>query len=185
MKPHVMGLLLAALALGGCGSSGITTASLLGDSGAKTDQAAAAQPAAPPVTPTDRALQVSTTSARAERCGFFFDPAKLRANFLAAEAQNGLAGGDMQKIEREYDTLRAKLAAVIAADKGFCTQLKTREVKKDLTRHLAGDFSPPAKQSVAGGGWLGDMQYAPRTREVLNRDFLTDSSAKKTKQVEY
>jgi hypothetical protein len=180
MKPHLTGPLLAAFALAGCGSSGITTASLLGDGGAK------AAPTAPPVvTPTDRALQVSTTSARAERCGYFFDPAKLRNNFLAAEAQNGPAAADMQKIEREYDTIRAKLSAVIAADKNFCTEAKAREIKKDLARHLAGDYSPPAKQAVAAGGWFDDMQNAPRTREVLNPDFLNDSSAKKTKRVDY
>jgi hypothetical protein len=180
MKPHLTGLLLAALALSGCGSSGITTASLLGDGGAK-----AAATAPPVVTPTDRALQVSTTSARAERCGFFFDPAKLRGSFLAAEAQNGLAAADLQKIEREYDTIRAKLAAAIAADKGFCTDAKAREIKKDLSRHLAGDYSPPAKQAVAGGGWFEDLQNAPRNREVLNPDFMNDPNAKKTKRVDY
>jgi len=182
MKPHLTGLLLATLALAGCGSSGISTGSLLGEGGAS---AAQAQAPAPVVTPTDRALQVSTTSARAERCGFYFDPARLRASFLAAEAQSGVAGGDMQKIEREYDTIRAKLVAVIGADKNFCTEAKAREIKKDLTRHLAGDFSPPARQAVAGGGWFEDMQNAPKQREVINRDFLTDPSAKKTKQVDY
>lgn len=184
MKLHAAGLLLAALALTGCSSSGITTSSLLGNSGASAEST---QPPPAPVvvTPTDRALQVSATSARAERCGFFFDPAKLRGNFLAAEAQAGLAGPDMQKVEREYDTIHAKLAGVIAADKGFCTEAKVREIKKDLTRHLAGDFSPPGRQAVASGGWLEDMQNSPRSREVLNRDFLTDPDAKKTKKVEY
>ena len=165
MKPHLTGLLLATLALAGCGSSGISTGSLLGEGGAS---AAQAQAPAPVVTPTDRALQVSTTSARAERCGFYFDPARLRASFLAAEAQSGVAGGDQ-----------------FGADKNFCTEAKAREIKKDLTRHLAGDFSPPARQAVAGGGWFEDMQNAPKQREVINRDFLTDPSAKKTKQVDY
>lgn len=186
MKLHAAGLLLAALALTGCGGAGITTGSLLGDGGAGAG-AGTAQAAAPPpvVTPTDRALQVSATSARAERCGFFFDPARLRANFLATEAQNGLAGPDMQKVEREYDTIRTKLSGVLAADKSFCTDAKAREIKKDLTRHLAGDFSPTARQTVATGGFFEDMQNAPRSREVINRDFLTDPEAKKTKRVEY
>ena len=183
MKLHAAALLLAALALTGCSGTGITTGSLLGDGGAG---AGATQAAAPPVaTPTDRALQVSATSARAERCGFFFDPTRLRANFLATEAQSGLAGPDMQKVEREYDTIHAKLAAVIAADKSFCTDAKAREIKKDLTRHLAGDFSPSARQTAATGGFFEDLQNAPRSREVINRDFLTDPEAKKTKRVEY
>jgi len=180
MKQHVNGLFFVALLLAGCSGGGITTGALLGQS-----DTGAAQAAAPVVTPTDRALQVSSTSARAERCGFYFDPAKLRADFLAAEARNGLAAAELQKIEREYDTIRAKLAAVIAADKNFCTDAKTREIKKDLSRHLAGDFSPPAKQAVAGGGWFDDLQNAPRSREVINREILTDPTAKKTKRVEY
>jgi hypothetical protein len=180
MKACLTGALLASLVIAGCsGSSGITTAALLGDGGAKGEQAAA-----PVVTPTDRALQVSATSARAERCGFYFDPQRLRTNFLAAEAQNGLGAPEMQKITLEYDTIHAKLAAVIAEDKGFCTEAKTREIKKDLNRHLAGDFSPPPKKAIATGGWFEDMQNAPTSREVINRDLLTDPTAKKTKRIE-
>lgn len=181
MKAYYAALPLVGLVLAGCGNgAGLTTGSLFGSGGAT-----AAQAGPPPVTPTDRALQVSTTSARAERCGFYFDPARLRTNFLTAEAQSGLGGSEMQKIEREYDTIRTKLAAAIAPDAGFCTEAKAREIKADLTRHLAGDFSPAKKAAPAGGGWFDDMSNAPRTREVINPDFLSDPTAKKTKRVEY
>ena len=42
-----------------------------------------------PATSVDRALSVAATSARAQKCGYYFDPNGLRANFLAAETQRG------------------------------------------------------------------------------------------------
>ena len=85
--PHFL-LTAGALLLAGCGSSSLTTASLTGG-GAQPAQAAAAPAAPPPSDPTSRALQVGATSARAVRCGFYFDPARLKASFLASEMATG------------------------------------------------------------------------------------------------
>ena len=163
--------------LGGCGSGGgLTTGSLFGSSQATS--VAAAQPV---VTSADRVVQVAAVSARAAKCGFNFDPTALKTNFMTAEATLAADQAALNKTEREYDTLRGKVASAIAKEPDFCSDAKTREIKADLTRHLAGDFSPkqvkvadPALLAAAG----------PRTRETINPDFLNDKQASKTKRVE-
>ena len=85
-----LGALAQALALtlilAGCSSNplpSLTTGSLFGS---KPDAKAAA--AAAPVVRNDattRALQVGRVAAKAQRCGFNVDTAKLKGNFLAAD----------------------------------------------------------------------------------------------------
>ena len=84
-RPHVI-FAASALVLAGCSSSGgLTTASLMGGGNASEASASAAAPAGPPPSdPTSRTLQVAATSARATRCGFYFDPERLKSSFLAA-----------------------------------------------------------------------------------------------------
>ena len=80
-------VIVSGLALGGCGSSALpglpnlTTGSL--------SPTPAAAPEVKPITPVDRALHIATTSARAQKCGYNFDPARLRESFLAAEPLRG------------------------------------------------------------------------------------------------
>ena len=103
-------LLVVAGSLAGCGASsspGLATGSLFGSS----DKEATAPPPPKVVTPTDRVVQVATTIARAQRCGFVFDPEQLKASFLAAEAQAGTPPDDMPKLTREFDFTRSKVAA--------------------------------------------------------------------------
>lgn len=122
-------------ALAGCGASLLSTGSV----------APGAQPAAvpaPPATPAARAFAVGGASARAARCGFYFDPVKLRANFLAAEQQTGATPEDLAKIEKNYDVSAATMAKVIAGEENYCSEEKTKYIKADLTRHLAGDYAP-------------------------------------------
>lgn len=137
---RLAGVALAlSLALAGCssGTSGLTTGSLL---------PAAAKPA--PVDPTvDRAIQVGATSARASKCGYNFDPLKLKANYMAYEA--GQPGGDTGKIEKTYETTRTTVASKITDSSEYCTEDQTAKIKGDLTRHLAGDFNPPPKKAEA------------------------------------
>lgn len=148
MKAAGSMLALVALALAGCSGSGselLSTGSLLGES----------KPAAPTNDSASRAFQVGTVSARAIKCGFNFDPAKLKLNYLAYERQQPAA--DMAKVERTYDVSFNAVAKAVAAEGEYCTDAKTREIKKDLGRHLAGDYtpSPPQPQQDDGlfSGW--------------------------------
>lgn len=142
------GLLLAsgaALLLAACsGNTTLTTGSLFGSN---EKPAAAAAPAPPPNEPTTRAFQVGTVSARAAKCGFNFDPARLKANYLASEAKLGASPADMAKIEKIYSVAYNGVAKAVSSTTEYCTDAKTRVVKADLARHLAGDYSPsPPKQ---------------------------------------
>ena len=136
LSKSVLGLLVA-LGLAGCSSasSGLTTGSIL---------PGAAKPADPVM---DRTLQVGATSARAAKCGYNFDPQKLKANYLAYETSQ--PGADAAKIEKVYDVTRASVAAKIPDPSEYCNDEQTTKIKGDLTRHLAGDFNPPPKKIEA------------------------------------
>ena len=135
-----------ALALAGCGSSApsITTASVLGPEGASQAQPAIEVPA----TPEQRASQVASTSARAQKCGYNFDPVRLRTNFLAAEAQAGTQADQLAKAEKTYDIINSAMSKAVAGDADYCNDGKTKQIKADLTRHLAGDFSVPSTKKI-------------------------------------
>jgi hypothetical protein len=145
-------LLLAGTALhAGCGNSagGLTTGS-------------AALPADAPgnfnnADPMARPVAVAWTSARAKRCGFYFDPAKLKINYLAYERTQGSASEQLAKIEQSYDTTYRTVSARVSGDPGFCNDRKGLEIKADLQRHLAGDFAPnlPQPKPVANCGFFG------------------------------
>jgi hypothetical protein len=159
------------LAACGKGSEGPTTSALLGDG-------------EPPNDSTTRALYAAAVSARATKCGFYFDPAKLKAGFLAAEARQGTTPEQLERIEQAYDYTRQSIAARIAKESDYCSDLKTRQIKADLARSLAGDFSPPPKKAVADDSWFGSYQ-APAGREVLNPDWIKDPLwTDRTKRIE-
>jgi hypothetical protein len=169
----------------GCSGGGLTTGSLLAGGGNKASQVAA--PTAPPATATDRALQVAATSARAVKCGFYFDAAKLRSSFLSAEMQTGASPEQLQKTEREYETARASMITQISKDPDYCSDARTKIIKADLSRHLAGDFSPSRKvQATAGGGWFDAFDGDSGGREELNPEWIRDPklNENKTRRVE-
>jgi len=133
MKAASMMLALVAASLAGCsGSSGLTTGALLGED---------KPPPAPANDAPARAFQVGTASARAVKCGFNFDPAKLKTSYLAYEKQQP-GGQDTAKVERIYDVSFNGVAKAVAAEGDYCSDGKTRQIKADLTRHLAGDYTP-------------------------------------------
>jgi hypothetical protein len=136
--------------LAGCGAS----TSLLGGSKSETAQIEPPKPA----TPSERALYVAATVARAQRCGFYFEPEQLRANYLAAETQAGAPPEIMQKVTREFDYTRQSIVTAVAKEEGYCTEGLTREVKAALSRQLAGDFDPPRKRQEINVGWY-EHQY--------------------------
>ena len=100
-----------------------------------------------------RPFAVAWTSARAQRCGFNFDPGKLRGSYLAYEARQS-PPDQLAKAEKTYNSTYKVIRANAGADPDYCTDSKSAEIKKDLTRHLAGDFKPdlpaPKKQETCG-----------------------------------
>jgi hypothetical protein len=168
MKAAGLMLALVAAALAGCsGSSGLTTGALLGED---------KPPPAPVNDAPARAFQVGTVSARAVKCGFNFDPAKLKISYLAYEKQQP-GGQDTVKIERIYDVSFNAVAKAVAAEGEYCTDAKTKTIKADLTRHLAGDYTPSEHPKVAEeeglfSGWGGgsDSQGMKTKLPTDNRD---------------
>jgi len=132
--------------------------------------------------PMARPVAVAWTSARAKRCAFYFDPAKLRTNYLAYEAKQGASGEQYAKIEKTYDTTYRATFEKVAADPDYCNDRKGLEIKVDLERHLAGDYTPnlPKPKPIASCGFWGcqsssdepfstkkfwtDQEKNPRTR---------------------
>lgn len=158
MKSKLLVPLVATIAVvvSGCSEgSSLSTSAILG--GGSTP---AATPAAPVSTPTSRALQVGATAARATKCGYNFDANKLRGTFLAAEATQA-PGADMTNVQKTYDTAYAGVSKAAASKPDYCSDAKTREIKADLTRHLAGDYTPAPPKPVEQeegifSGWGSD-----------------------------
>jgi hypothetical protein len=135
---------LSTVLLGACGSSiPNVTGSLFGGA------AAPAQPQQPTSDPMSRAVQVGTTSARAVKCGFNFDPVKLRTQFLATESVSLTNPGDVSKIGQAYDIgFNGVSKAVAAQGEDYCNSVKTAKIKEALNRHLTGDYTPAAPEPV-------------------------------------
>ncbi len=153
MARHALALLGIATLLGGCGASlgNVTTGSLFGG--------AAKVPAPPPNDPTARAMQVGTTSARALKCGFNFDPSKLRTQFLASET--AAAPAESTKLVQIYDTAFSGISKAVAGQgEAYCSASKTGAIKQALNRHLTGDYTPsppePVEEETGIFGDLGD-----------------------------
>ena len=159
---------IAGLLCSGCGASigNITTGSLFGGS-----SSGAAAPAAPQVVndPTARAMQVGTTSARAQKCGFNFDPVRLRTQFLAAEGPALTNPADAAKLSQIYDTSFNGLSKAVAGQgEDYCSASKTRKIKEALNRHLIGDYTPTPPEVVADeGGLFGDVGAGSSSGEVF------------------
>lgn len=163
--------------LAGCGAgSSLTTGSLFGG-GDKIEPSQAQAPK--PVTPSERALYVAATVARAQRCGFYFEPEQVKASYLAAESQAGTPPELMQKVTREFEFTRQSIITAAAKDEAYCTEGRTREVKAALNRHLAGDFNPPQKRQDLNVGWYEHQSK----REVFNGEAVFDKSQKQNRPI--
>lgn len=175
----VAGAMLAAVLLAGCGNSsggsGVTTSSLL--DGKKGE--AGEGPRIANTDPMARPVQVAWTSARAQRCGFNFNAGNLRNNFLTTEARNGQPA---EQITKAYDQTFQQISTQIAGQADFCTEKKAALIKADLTRHLAGDYTPnlPQPKVVAQKGWF-EMDEDGKKQEAFNSngDFWRDMEDKK------
>ena len=170
VKKSIVFVMLGLLSgLASCGSvkiPGFSTGSV-----GKTAQ----QAAPPPDDPIERAVQVAVTSARAQKCGYYFDPQKLRANFLTSEAQRTPDAEKIKKVETAYDFSNKKVTNAIANADGFCTPGRTNTIKASLTRYLAGDFSaPPKKKQVAQQGGIFGVLSQEQKPETFSQDDFFD-----------
>jgi hypothetical protein len=166
------GLLLAgALLLSGCGNSmsGLTTSSTAaaGESKIPSNDDPMARPAF-----------VAWTSARAKRCGFFFDPAKLKASYLAYESKQGKTPAELAQIEQVYDKTFKSTSDSVWANDAYCTDKKGEEIKPELARHLAGDYAPnfPKPKVVADCGVFG-CGPVPSDEPFSSKKFWTKHDA--------
>ncbi len=152
------GLTVAIVASGCSGGGGFTTASLLGTA-----------PKPQLDEPTERALHSASISARASKCGYNFDPGRLRESFLASEAANGATPEQMTKLGQSYDFTRATVAKQIANPEEYCSDGKTREVSAALTKQLAGDFKAPKKPPLpkSAGWWDTTGTQKPMNKEEI------------------
>ena len=148
---------LALPACSGADGGSVATGSLFGAKGKP-----------PPDERTERAMLAGATSARAVRCGYNFDPNRLRQAYVAYETAQGGTFEEIGKAEKTFDYTRTSLATKIAAEEDFCSDSKTKDIKAALTKQLAGDFStPPKKPEVqVSSGWFGGSP----TREPMDTD---------------
>jgi hypothetical protein len=140
------GALVGTWLLAGCSSSaGSLTGGAAEVGGMKNDD------------PMARPVGVAWVAARAKRCGFYFDPAKLRTSYLAWERGQGGAADQYAKIESTYDTTFKRTYDMVAVDASYCTEYRGSEIKGDLQRYLGGDYSPnlPKPKVVANCGFFG------------------------------
>lgn len=142
---------LTSVSIGGCGASLPTlptTGSLLGGSSTAKENR-------DPNDPVARAMGVAATSARALKCGYNFDPGKLKSQYLAYETAAAPTLGD--KLSRVYDTSFAGVTKAIAdkeKDEDYCAPDRTARIKTALTRNLAGDYSPPPSEAPEDSGGI-------------------------------
>jgi hypothetical protein len=161
-------LLLATAAFhAGCGNgaSGLTTGAVStdGPAGGVSNEHPMARP-----------VSVAWTSARAKRCGFYFDPAKLRSSYLAYETQHGAAPDQVGKIQSTYDSTYDTIAKRIGADADYCSDRKTANIKGDLQKVLVGDYTPNLPQPKADNscGFFGCTPSASSANQPLDaKDF--------------
>lgn len=164
MHRAAISVLMIAASLAGCssGGGGVSTSSILGS--ASTPSTADALVTAPPPvssTPTTRAFQVGSVAARAQKCGYNFDEARLKSSYLANETGRGTPPDQMAQLEKVYEVARNGVAKAAAGEPNYCSDQKTKVIKADLNRLLAGDFEPPpapvAKKEEDDEGFFGGL----------------------------
>jgi hypothetical protein len=131
--------------------------------------------------PLARPVQVAWTSARAQRCGFYFDPTKLRGSYLSYEAKQS-SPEQLAKAEKTYDSTFKTIYDKTSADPDYCTDRTSSQIKADLQRHLAGDFTPklPAPKTAETCGFFGCP--VEKSDEPLDARKMYDELSRKNAQ---
>jgi hypothetical protein len=168
-----LSFLVATLGLGACNAGPLLK------TGSLTPTPAAAPKQA---TSIDRALHIGTTSARAQKCGFYFDPVALRTSFLTAETARGTPADVLAKTGQSYDFTAKKIAAAITAPDSYCTPARTASVKNSLNAALAGNFEPPVKKVAKDtGGFWSDLTDGDATEKKWDPNEIYDPVLNKPK----
>ncbi len=136
--PSLLAVFLSTLLLLGCGTVGRVT----GGGAVSTDSQARY---VKPEDPLSWTVQTAWTSARAKHCGFLFDPAKLKADYLADEMRRGADQYRLASVSKSYDQTLESVTATISEDPNYCNKERLAAIRVDLKRYLAGDFAPKAK----------------------------------------
>jgi hypothetical protein len=129
---------LSTLLLLGCGTVGRVT----GNESVSTDNQARY---VKPEDPLSRPIQTAWTSARAKYCGFMFDPARLKADYLADEQRRGADQYALARLSKTYDETLDSVTATIKEDPNYCNTERLAAIRVDLRRYLSGDYEPKAK----------------------------------------
>jgi hypothetical protein len=165
-------LLLTSLHAGcGSGASGLTTASVAGDSPGITNEDPLARP-----------IQVAWTSARAQRCGFNFDTTKMRTTYLGYEQRQGAAGEQLAKIQASYDSTFKTISGKVSSDPDYCTDKRSNLIKADLQRHLAGDYAPnlpKAKVEKQCGGLFDPCESGASDKKFETKEVFDELEKRK------
>ena len=168
--------LAACAALAACGSSSLTTGSLIGQQKPQTAQSIDGAIAVSPDDPLARPIQVAWTSARAVRCGFYFDPKKLKGAVVAAEAAKGATSDQINKVERSYDYTFERVSAQITGESDYCAEKIVAEVRGDLNRHLAGDYTVNARKVAQNNTILDSLSGQTSTIKPMDPKRIFDNS---------
>ncbi len=117
--------------------------------GAKEDGASTDKDAryVKPDDPLARPIQVAWTAARAQYCGFMFDAAKLKSDYLADETRRGADQDQIQKALKAYDYTYESVSETISEDASYCNKERLDAIRKDLRRYLSGDYAPVARMA--------------------------------------
>ena len=119
--------------------------------GAATPVAAApgAQPAKP-ADPLAKPLRVAATSARASKCGFYFNATQLRQGYIDHEASLGASEKRVAVLTKIYDVANKRIAAEIKDNDSYCNADRIAKTRLLLTKYVAGDYAyePPKKNRV-------------------------------------
>lgn len=171
---------IASACSGNLGSNTTASTNASGSTTGVTGLTAVQPPDAPPGITNDnpmaRPASVAWTSARAKRCGFFFDPDKLRTTYLGYEGRQ--PGLDQAKVQSVYDNTYKLIFAKTSSDEGYCTEKRSAEIKTELARHLGGDYAPnlPKPMMVANCGVFG---CAKEDGKIEAKQFFAEQDKKR------
>ncbi len=167
-------LLASSALLAACSGSGLSTASITGQS---AETKSALPPAPTAVTdPRRRAIRVAEISARAEKCGFNFDASRLRTNYLASEVQGGLDAAQVAQVTAVYDKAREVTWREVAGDEGYCYGSRPAQVKADLTKVLANDFVFLEQPKKNEQGFFAGLMDSPGRNDRINPGWASSAS---------